>query len=218
MRLTAIRLLTLLVIVFGSASTLAETYISAHLGLSLPHGLTDVNLLAPNDRKLSDLDLKNSLAYGAKLGHYWEGAKWLGIETEIFRSSPHLVQQPLRTTTVSSGTTAVTMEPGAMLNITTWAFNVVLRYPGQRLQPYAGIGPALFFARLRSEAPTSTFGEAQALNLGVNTQVGLRYLWKSNVSMFGEWKYNHARLSFDSFPNANYNAHLLVFGVGYHFR
>jgi opacity protein-like surface antigen len=100
----------------------------------------------------------------------------------------------------------------------TWALNLVVRYPGQRLQPYIGIGPGLFFAQLRSDAPTSTFGEAQAMNLGLNTQVGVRYLFSSKMSVFGEWKYNHVRFSFDSFPNASYKTHHFVFGLGYHFR
>jgi opacity protein-like surface antigen len=62
--------------------------------------------------------------------------------------------------------------------------------------------------------------------VGLNTQVGLRYLVTKSVSLFGEWKYNRASFNFaESSPtqatggfNGDYAAHLLAFGVGYHFN
>jgi Outer membrane protein beta-barrel domain len=217
MTLSRVRLTALLIMLLVTPPVFAETYVAGFFGMTFPRSLTDVNLMAPNDTRLSDLGLSNSLVHGARIGHYSHSTRWLGGETEIFRSSPNLRQQSMTTTTVATGATAVAVEPGAALTVTTWAVNLVVRYPGQHLQPYVGFGPALFFAELRSDSPGSTFGEAQAMNVGLNTQVGLRYLWNSKVSVFAEWKYNHARLSFDSFPNASYNAHHLVFGLGYHF-
>jgi opacity protein-like surface antigen len=214
----SLRLCGLLLFSLMSSSVFAETYVAAQLGVTVPQSLSDVNLMSPKDTTLTDLDLKTSLIYGGKLGHYVEGVKWLGVETEIFRSTPQVSQQPVTTTSVATGSTSLEVEPGASLTITTWALNVMLRYPGARLQPYVGVGPGLFFARLSSDSPASRFGEAQATNLGLNTQVGLRYLFKTQVSVFAEWKYNHVRLSFDSIPNATYNAHHIVFGLGYHFK
>jgi outer membrane protein W len=216
--LRSFRLCGLLVFSLMSGTAFAESYIAAQFGVTIPQSLSDVNLMSSKDRTLTDLDLNTSLLYGGKLGHYAEGAKWLGVETEIFRSAPRVSQQQVATTDVAAGSTTVDLEPGASLTINTWALNVMLRYPGSRLQPYVGVGPGLFFARLSSNSPASTFGEAQATGLGLNTQVGLRYLFKTQISMFAEWKYNHVRLSFDSVPNATYTAHHLVFGVGYHFR
>jgi hypothetical protein len=214
----SVRLCGLLVVSLLSGSALAESYIAAQLGVTIPHSLSEVNLMSSKDTSLTDLDLNTSLLYGGKLGHYAEGAKWLGAEMEVFRTAPRISQQQVATTDVVAGTTTVDLEPGASLTITTLALNVMLRYPGSRLQPYVGVGPGLFFGRLPSNSPASTFGEAQATGLGLNTQVGLRYLFKTQVSMFAEWKYNQVRLSFDSVPNATYTAHHLVFGVGYHFK
>ena len=53
--------------------------------------------------------------------------------------------------------------------------------------------------------------------MGLNTQLGLRLLLSDGVALFMEWKFNHSRLSFDALPNGTYNAHNLVFGIGYHF-
>src|SRR5919109_519202 len=172
----------------------AETYVAGFFGVTLPAALTDVNLRGRKDTRLSDLDLSNSFVYGAKIGRYSDSTRWLGGETEIFRSSPNLRQQSMTTTTVGTGVSTVAVEPGATVMVTTWAANLVVRYPGQRLQPYVAVGPALFFAELRSDSPGSRFGEAQAMNVGLNTQVGLRYLWSSKFSVFAEWKYNHVRL------------------------
>ena len=61
--------------------------------------------------------------------------------------------------------------------------------------------------------------------MGLNTQLGARYLVTTNLSVFGEWKYNRASVNFsDSTPTAatggfkgDYSANLFAFGVGYHF-
>jgi hypothetical protein len=43
------------------------------------------------------------------------------------------------------------------------------------------------------------------------------------VALFGEWKFNHANINHNDIAgtglgvSADYNAHNLVFGVGYHF-
>ena len=36
----------------------------------------------------NDQSLKSSVMYGAKLGYYFESLKWLGVETEIFKTTP----------------------------------------------------------------------------------------------------------------------------------
>lgn len=199
---------------FLSGAAQAETYIAGQVGLTIPQDLSNVNFGGPGFTAFGgpgpDFELTKSFMYGAKLGHYFDNLKWLGVETEIFRNSMRIKEQPLAL--------AVTgVEPGASLGVTVWAANLVARYQMGRLQPYAGVGPALLFARVKSESPDSTFGEAQSTTLGLNTQLGLRYLLTGHVALFGEWKYNHARLSFDSIPNATYNVHHLVLGVGYHF-
>jgi opacity protein-like surface antigen len=108
--------------------------------------------------------------------------------------------------------------------VLNWApINLVVRYQMGQFEPYAGIGMGVFFARLKDgETGEST----SSTRVGLNTQVGLRYLVTHNVSLFGEWKYNRASFNFaESSPTGatggikgDYIAHLLAFGVGYHFN
>ncbi len=125
---------------------------------------------------------------------------------ELFSATPFLKQQqltlsnPLETQTIS----------GAHQRVTTAAFNVVYRYPGQVVQPYAGVGLGVFWFT----PPTSTAGSA--VRPGLNVLAGTRVFVTKQMALFGEDKYNHTSFPGGDFK-ANYNAHFVVFGVGYHF-
>ena len=94
------------------------------------------------------------------------------------------------------------------------------RYQAGQVEPYAGVGMGVFFAQLSSGGESSS-----STNVGLNTQLGLRYKVTQNLAVFGEWKYNGVHFNFDaSSPNQNaggfkgdYSANLFAFGVGYHF-
>ncbi len=99
----------------------------------------------------------------------------------------------------------------------------MVRYQMGQFEPYAGVGMGVFFARLKDGG---TGESSSSTTVGLNTQVGLRYLVTQHVSLFGEWKYNRASFDFArSSPTqatggvkGDYSAHHLVFGVGYHFN
>lgn len=201
-----------------------EMYIAGQVGLTSPRSASQVDLAVDQTIlppiSLSDLELKNSIVYGGKLGYYFNSIKSLGIETEAFTTTPHLKQQNV-TVSVLDGSPPVSQElSGAHFRVTTLAFNLVVRYPGERFQPYAGAGPAIFFAQLKDATDS-----ASSTKPGLNTQVGLRYLVTPNLAVFGEWKYNHVRFSLDTLAfgagssgiSLHYSAHHFVFGIGYHF-
>lgn len=215
----------------------AEMYVAGQAGVTLPQSLSNVDVSDPSTglpagSTSSNLDLKASVMYGAKLGYYFDSVKWLGVETEVFNTTPHMKQQT-QTLTVPQGF-AFAAPPscagsqscpisasGSYLRVLTWApVNLVVRYQMGQLEPYAGVGMGVFFARLKD---AGTGDSTSSTAVGLNTQVGLRYRVTSNIAIFGEWKFNHARFSFDATPNAftnvdaTYNVHHLVFGVGYHF-
>jgi opacity protein-like surface antigen len=181
----------------------AETYLAGQIGVTFPNSLSNVNFVSPLSPS-PDFDLKTSLVYGGKLGHYFEELQWLGVEAEIFRTNPVISQQGA--------------DPGASLSVTTLAMAIVARYQGHRWEPYAGVGPGIFFSRMKSVSPVSRLDEAQSTSIGLNTQVGVRFFVTGRVALFTEWKYNHSRMSFDALPNGTYNAHHWMFGVAYHLR
>ena len=213
----------------------AEMYVAGQVGANIPNKFSNVEGVDSSAGiTTSDLSLQNSLMYGAKLGYYFDSIKWLGVETEVFNSTPHLKQQT-PTATVPPGfvfvappscagsqSCSVTV-PGQSVRVLNWApINIVVRYQMGQFEPYAGVGMGVFFANLKDGAS----GESSSSTaVGLNTQLGLRYLVTKNLSVFGEWKYNRASFNFsESSPTqatggfkGDYSANILAFGVGYHF-
>jgi hypothetical protein len=201
-----------------------ESYIAGQLGLTVPHALSDVEPYTPNvTRSSTDLQLKKAPMYGAKLGHFFEpkgkrwmpdlfnGKSWLGVEMEAFNTTPHIEPQS-QTIAPSGSLPGFTQDvEGQSLRVFTWAMNVIARYPGEKWQPYAGIGLGVFFAHTNNKL----FGESQSSTQpGLNTQIGIRYIVTKQLSAFGEWKFNHARFDFEpgsalAGMRASYNVHHL---------
>ena len=91
-------LLALLVpIVLLAPQAYAESYVAGQFGVTFPQSLSNVKLTQDGFGGLSssDLSLKSSLMGGIKLGHFFSRARWLGIETELFYTTPHIKDQPV---------------------------------------------------------------------------------------------------------------------------
>ena len=225
-------LLVLLVpIVLFSPQAYAETYVAGQFGVALPsigEGLTNVDLTGvfPAGSNMSDRALKTSVLYGAKLGYFFPQAKWFGIEAEVFNTTPHIKGQSTTISvppspTVTGGTVTDTLSGDHLRVLTLAPLNLVFRYPHSRLQPYVAVGPGIFFGHVKSIA-TGFEGSQSSTKLGLNAQVGFRYFMTRNVTVFGEWKFDHVRFNFEENDtqfgfNGTYNMHQVAFGVGYHF-
>lgn len=206
------------VLVLFSRPVQAEMYVAGQIGAHLPNNASNVTSGGLGaDVGGSDLALQNSLMYGAKLGYYFDQVKLgkfnLGVETEVFIATPHLKQQG-----ATIGGTTGTLS-GFTNRIVTWAPVVVLvRYQAGAFEPYAGLGPGLFFSNLATGGYSDT-----NMHVGLNTQVGIRYRVTQNLSLFTEWKYNHAHiehLTIGGSPrslNFDYNVHIVAGGLGWHF-
>jgi len=206
-----------------------ETYIAAQGGVTLPQPLSSIELTPPfwpDGTKYSNVALKSSYMYGAKVGHFLKAQPWIGFEAEIFSSTPHIKQQPVTVTLpqhfVFAETGTRTIDGGIVgvpFRVTTLAFNEVLRYPGEYFQPYLAAGLGIFHARKRDPID----GENQfSLRHGFNAQAGVRIKATRHLAMFAEWKFNYTRFHFDQTAHlagstVKYNVHHLVVGIGYHF-
>jgi opacity protein-like surface antigen len=168
------------------------------------------------------LDLKSSALYGAKLGVFpWE---WIGLEAELFNSvSLSKVQEQSFFSPTGSFCCVRATIPGIGVRATVLAFNAIIRYPGKLLQPYAGIGPGLFF--MRGKGP---FGSDSDTSLGLNALAGLNFRISEQFGVFAEYKYNRVKVQFDNLFDAGgvigpvgfkgtYSSHALVVGLGWHF-
>lgn len=204
----------------------AEMYVAGQVGVTVPQRFSNVEVSGtgiPNGSRYSNLDLQNSVMYGAKVGYFFDSMKWLGVETEVFNTTPHFKQQNA-TLTVPGGGSATVPLTGQDVRVLTWTpVNLIARYQAGALEPYVGVGLGVFFARIKDGGTGETSSSTRP---GLNTQVGLRYRVTQQIALFGEWKFNHANLSFEpSTPTeatggvkGDYNVHHLVFGVGLHFN
>ena len=192
----------------------------------------------PSGSTISDQSLKTSFMFGGKIGHYFSSPRWFGLEAEIFYSTPHIKQQDI---TLRSGTpftfipsgggpstslgnelTSVGIQGANFSVLTITPFNLMFRYPGNRLQPYIGIGPGIFIARIKDPSVTQGDNSQSSTKLGLNTLIGVRYFLTRHVSAFAEGKYNYVRFNFAENPNffgfnATYTPISVALGVSYHF-
>ena len=184
----------------------AEWYVAGQAGHSFADSLRNVTTTGPfSGIELQDFDMKNSLAYGGKVGVYpFHGS--LGFELDVFHSTPHVKN--------------LDDVPGIHLAVTNVGANILLRYPGVTFQPYLGAGPGILIARLGRSVQTQ---QDTQVSVGFNFLTGIRAFVTPNTALFSEYKYTDAKFGFDdafgSFGgfDSTYRAHQLFVGVSYHF-
>lgn len=204
-------LLSLLLLPSHSA---AEPYVAGMVGYTAPNDLTNIQGTGvASGVSLSDLALKDSVAYGGKVGYFFPGVNWLGVETELYNTTPHVKQQSATASGFGISVPTGTL-PGFNLRVLTWGINAVVRYPGKTFQPYAGVGLGVFFANASFQGQSDSDTAP-----GLNALAGLRMFVTDNLALFAEYKYNRATFNL---PNAigfeaDYSANIFMGGVSYHF-
>ncbi len=218
-------------IVLITSLAYAETYVAGQIGVTLPsigNGLTHNELTGvfPSGSTISDQSLETSLLYGGKLGHYFRSLPWLGLEAEVYNTTPDIKQQDI-TFSGPSGPVGTINLPGVDFRVLTLApLNLTLRYHKTRLQPYIAVGPGIFFAQIKDPSITSDNTQSDT-TFGLNAQVGLRYYITRHFTVFMEGKFNHARFNFPETPpginfnmfgfDSTYNMLHVAFGLSYNF-
>lgn len=212
-------------IVLFAPKAYAETYVAGQIGLVKPQSLSGGKVTQDGigGLDISDQPLKDSIGLGGKFGHYFTKARWIGIETGLSYSTPHIKEGSLRFTG-AGGSATLSGLSGVHQRMITWDMDVIFRYPGYRLQPYIGIGPSFYFATLKG--PAAPPGQS-ATSIGFNVEGGVQYYLTRQWTLFGEGKFNRARMNYSSNhsdPNADpfafratYSAFTFSVGIGYHF-
>jgi hypothetical protein len=191
--------------------TYAETYIAGQFGVTLPSvvggGLGQGDLtgqfINPGSM-VSEQSLEKSILYGGKIGHYFKALPWLGLELEVYNTTPHIKQQSLTFTAPSGAVSPPIDFPGLNFRVLTIAPNLTFRYHKSRLQPYVAVGPGIFLAHIKDPSLTSDNTQS-SVSIGVNAAGGIRYYITRNLAIFGEGKFNYARLSFAETPPGVFN-------------
>lgn len=193
----------------------AELYVAGQVGGLFPEPLRHVEWSSGGVAlRGNDFAQQSSLAYGGKIGYYAASAPWIGVESDLYYSTPNLKQQALSLGNVNFGTA-----DGVPHQLWTWApANLMLRAKLGRFEPYLGGGVALFWSHLKFAT-----GDSDAVSAGLNGVAGLRVKLTDHLGLFGEWKYNYAEIKHQNISNsgvdvkAQYSAQLAVFGVSVHF-
>ena len=217
-----------------------DPYVALFGGVTFPGSLTEVAGTENNAGLLeSDVALKVSAVYGAKvglflqqptIGHGWR--EWIGGEIDLSYSHPHVKAQSVRTSGTFAGISFAPFDldiAGAHVRVMTAAMHVLVRYPGQYLQPYIGGGPAMFWGRISG----IDLGTASDTSLGYQVVGGLRAILpgdttKRSLRWFGflESRYQHASFDFGGnshnvnngvFLHVDYAPVEVIAGVGLHF-
>ncbi len=201
----------------------------------------------------SDISLKSSPIFGGKVGYFFTENQfpWLGVEIEAFTTKTNIKSQTLSTVqnvtfipgpvtiTNCNIVTAPQFCPQSVrtnsqvslsetsLRVTAVAFSVLARYPGERIQPYIGVGAGIFyfnassgsFRSFQGTQPTGSINDSQWAP-GLNAFGGVKYFVTKQWMLFGEAKYNNVPI--DNLDPAlgisgTYSILNFIGGVGYHF-
>jgi opacity protein-like surface antigen len=198
-----------------AVSATAEMYIAGQVGYASPSKLSDIKGTGSiTGETLSDLSLKNNIAYGLKIGGYFPGIlKWLGVELEGFYNQPDIKAQ----SATSSSQGPISLETNR-LRVAHFAVNVLARYPGTTFQPYIGIGGGANVAGL-DENINNKIVDDVAIAPSMNALAGVRIFLTQNIAFFGEYKYSRSTFKFsDNEIEAKYQTNMFMGGISFHFQ
>ena len=206
----------LIAILFSTSLCQAEPYIAGMVGGTFESKSSNIEFkdsrLVPGITSTA-LDHDPSVAYGGKVGYFFDSLPWLGGEIEGYSSTPDIKQQGTTITIPNVGNLPTTFTK-TDLRMTVIGFNALVRYPHPTVQPYLGAGLGIFIA----DFP----GQQTNAEPGLNGLAGVRLKITEHVGLFVEYKYNRATLTIDPTSRAlgfemTYQAHHGMFGVSYHF-
>ena len=166
-------------------------------------------------------DVRGTIGAGIKFDIYpWFTKKILGAEIEAFG-----LGGSVRAPQTTSGT-GTTQAQGSLIAITTM-YNLMLRYPGETIQPYigAGVGSStgiLYNANIQS-GNVGLSGTSGDLAFAYQFLGGVRAFVTKQLFFFGEYKYFVTNYSWDSEGAGNqrvkldFQTHIMSGGIGWSF-
>lgn len=175
-------------------------------------------------------DLADSVVYGAKAGGFFPAyLNWLGVEAEVFNTTPHVEQQGaaegshLRVTTLAVNAIARAQFActSKLEHVEQVSDRFAIRYEREfcRLQPYAGVGLGIYWM----DVSNSTFTAHANFVPGLNVLGGIRYYMTERIAMFTEYKYNRATFDFvgtgaqlSGFSGV-YSINHIIWGISFHY-
>jgi len=177
--------------------------------------------LSVGGNRIPYTDVRGTIGAGIKFDIYpWFTKKIVGAEIEAFG-----LGGSVRAPRTTSGT-GTTQAQGSLIAITTM-YNLMLRYPGETIQPYigAGVGSStgiLYNANIQS-GNVGLSGTSGDLAFAYQFLGGVRAFVTKKLFLFGEYKYFVTNYSWDSEGAGNQRVkldvqtHIVSGGIGWSF-
>jgi opacity protein-like surface antigen len=161
--------------------------------------------------------VKNGAGGGIKAGVFPSFTNYIvGIQGEMFGFG-HEISAP-----ASTGASGNQSGRGTLLAWTTMV-SLIVRYPGERFQPYAGVGAgwssSLLVGTELTKGPMTQSGTARDTSFASQYFAGLRTNVTPRVFVFGEYKYLASRYNWSGQlqPSLDFRTHLVAIGAGLSF-
>ena len=164
--------------------------------------------------ELPSTTVKNGVGGGFKAGVFPAFTGYVvGIQAESFAMG-HEITAP-----TSIGTSGTQSARGTLLAWTTMV-SIVVRYPGERFQPYAGVGAGWSSSFLVDTQVTKSgitqSGTARDTSFASQYFAGLRTNMTQRVFVFAEYKYFASRYDWSGSlqPSLDFRTHIVAIGAG----
>ena len=144
------------------------------------------------DHTFQEVKWDSSPEFGARLGYWFDALPWYGVGIDVFHFNADIPMQTVDSNIMGIGPTPATLQK---IDISTTGFGldlVRLRYRGERWEPYATAGAALFRVRAQNVGNGELTSDAATDRAwGVKLGAGLSWKMSRDVALFGEYRFTH---------------------------
>jgi opacity protein-like surface antigen len=194
-----------------------DLYLSGHLFGLLPQ---DKDLSVGGNR-VPNTDVRGTIGAGIKFEAYpWFTKKIVGGEVEVFG-----LGGSVRAPRITSGS-GTTQAQGSVIAVNTM-YSFILRYPGETVQPYIGVGGGtslgvLYDTSIQSGSLSFT-GSSGDVAFAYQFLGGVKTFVTKRLFLFGEYKYFGTKYSWegegagDSKVKLDFQTHIVSGGLGWSF-
>jgi len=210
-KVAAVMLIAMAGLVFSARVSSAEWFADVFAGVTLTqdHDFT-IHDPVVGQGVYRDTEFSTALAYGFRLGRYFESLPFLGLALDYFSYSPNIAPQATQRDGCMLVTGCGSFEGHTgRIDIVARAvsLDLMLRLPLLKttdeprglLQPYLGLGVPMFITTVtpRSSVQFRNQNDETQVSVGFKGEAGLAYKIVSNLYLFGEYRFTHTSLDMD---------------------
>lgn len=182
-KLLAVFCVAVSLITAGGSPAAAQPFLDLYGGAVFPR-LPDTEVKTSTGKEENSVDMKSSFVLGARAG-YWGtevGLDWFGMGVDV-----SYWQSKARDAVLGSKPEVKTLPVTVLL---------MFRYPGEKVQPYAGVGGGLFLSKMENDLDLSLLGGSGSgsfkdyqADVGFDARGGLAVTVNKKISLFAEGRY-----------------------------